>query len=271
MKSTVKHGFTLIELLVVIAIIALLLSIGLPSLRKAKDAAANVLCKSNARQLGMIWRVYGDENEDRYPYWKTSSGDWHRGAWIQSFNRYMNEDKQKLLLCPKASQPNPEAGYGSTRYAYVMGDSPAGTPASALADPELCSYGMNCWAGSTNGETGSLQGRPAAQYWQAFSKTRSAAQVPLMLDSAWRGGGPHTGGPLRYAAPDPQDRWLGVDYEMAHFVIPRHPRGRVNAVFADIHVDQVSLKGLWGLKWHRDYNIGTTPSNGWPEWMQPYE
>jgi len=264
------RGFTLIELLVVIAIIALLLSIGMPSLRKAKDAAANVLCKSNTRQLGTIWRMYGDENMGKYPHWKTSSGDWHRGAWIQSLNRYMNEDRQKVLLCPKASQPNPEAGYGSTRYAFVMGDSPATTPASALGDPEMCSYGMNCWAGSTSGQTGSVQGRSSSLYWQTFTQTRSPSQVPLMLDCAWRGGGPHTGGPRRFAAPDEPDQWQGVDNEMAHFVIPRHPRGRINGVFADMHVEDVPMKGLWGLKWHRDYNIGTSPSNGWPDWMEQY-
>jgi len=59
-----KRGFTLIELLVVIAIIALLLSVIVPSLQKAKDYAKRTLCMSNARQAGIGLRVYGQSNDD---------------------------------------------------------------------------------------------------------------------------------------------------------------------------------------------------------------
>ena len=59
------HGFTLIELLVVIAIIALLLSVILPSLGKAKELAKGVLCASNLRQLSMAWVMYADEHNSR--------------------------------------------------------------------------------------------------------------------------------------------------------------------------------------------------------------
>jgi prepilin-type N-terminal cleavage/methylation domain-containing protein len=261
-------GFTLIELLVVIAIIALLLAISLPSLRMAKETANGIVCKSNLRQLGTIWKMYADVNDGKCPYWKSTNGTWHRGAWIQSFNGYLKEDHQKLLLCPKASQPNPEAGYGTTRYAYVMGDYSENTPASALPNVEICSYGMNCWLGSTNGETGILQGRSSEDYWQSFITVRSPGQVPLMADSAWRGGGPHTAATIRYAAPEFQDQWRGVEYEMSHFVVPRHKRGHVNAVLADLSMEDIPLKGLWGLKWNRKYDTRTIPSGGWPEWMR---
>ena len=66
MKSARKNrGFTLIELLVVIAIIALLLSILLPSLKLAKEAAKRTVCRAHIKQLQLAWRLYADENNDR--------------------------------------------------------------------------------------------------------------------------------------------------------------------------------------------------------------
>ncbi len=62
-----RKGFTLIELLVVIAIIALLLSIVTPALRKAKEAAWNVICRNNLRQYGLAGQMYTQENDALFP------------------------------------------------------------------------------------------------------------------------------------------------------------------------------------------------------------
>jgi len=62
-----KKGFTLIELLVVVAIIALLISILLPSLSRARELSKRLVCGSNVKGMGTAFKIYANENEEQWP------------------------------------------------------------------------------------------------------------------------------------------------------------------------------------------------------------
>jgi prepilin-type N-terminal cleavage/methylation domain-containing protein/prepilin-type processing-associated H-X9-DG protein len=103
-----RFGFTLIELLVVIAIIAILASLLLPALGRAKQQAWATACLSHVKQIGLASAMYSDEHQDFLPRSSHQSE-----SWVGSLQPYAGGTN--LWRCPRDSN--------KTRlYSYALND-----------------------------------------------------------------------------------------------------------------------------------------------------
>jgi len=237
------HGFTLIELLVVISIIALLLSILIPSLNRAKEQAKGVVCSARLKQLGLAWQMYCIDNDEYIPLEDYTSGSNIFGVmWTDHLNKYLETstiyDKDEggrgtnaILWCPSVKKTGPMMEIYTDYWGWTT------------------TYMANNFAGVYYETPGSTTRKIARRR----TKHRRPSVTMIFCDGVWR----QSYLTLLLYGVSGEDMLTGTDYYCRH-------NGRMNAVFMDGSVGSFEKKLMWDtdritsiqLPW---YDVDKTP------------
>jgi prepilin-type processing-associated H-X9-DG protein/prepilin-type N-terminal cleavage/methylation domain-containing protein len=178
------HGFTLVELLVVIGIIALLISILLPALNKAKEQALRVSCAANLKSQGQGLQIYINDTQ-HYPGHATRRGGDPYAVWPTRIRAALKQSGRGIFNCPA----NPD-GF---KWQKASGTADAIDAAYGYENGELrlnvfdipFGYGYNDWGahfafGGWDGKQKGLGGDIWEPAWKEIKASRVKRTVEMI-------------------------------------------------------------------------------------------
>jgi prepilin-type N-terminal cleavage/methylation domain-containing protein/prepilin-type processing-associated H-X9-DG protein len=140
-----RAGFTLVELLVVIGIIAILISMLLPALNRARAQANSIKCLSNLKQIGLGMNFYANDNKGLLPvgwfHGTTNGGQTYDVMWGSLIKRYLGFSKEENLATTEDGvsvyERFPEIFRCPSSQGYQLGRSKVQYSSNPIAIPDV--------------------------------------------------------------------------------------------------------------------------------------